>query len=157
MVKKSSNPNALETVGAYPIFRGQKGAKWDIVKHLKKLQSWESVWAAAAAQNDIFWHHCRFSGRVGLLPHGGVFVDAEIKNHEEDIMSESKRELVIQMEPLAVSTTEAAKLLGISRPQVYTLLHREDFPSLRVGGRVLISTEGLRKWVERESQKDKSV
>ena len=72
-------------------------------------------------------------------------------------MSESKRELVIQMGPLAVSTTEAAKLLGISRPQVYTLLHREDFPSLRVGGRVLISTEGLRKWVERESQKDKSV
>lgn len=72
---------------------------------------------------------------------------------KEEIMNEEKKELIVQIEPIAVSAADAAKLLGISRTQIYTLLHREDFPSLRVGGRVLISTDGLRKWVEKEAEK----
>lgn len=44
---------------------------------------------------------------------------------------------------LAIGTTEAARLLGISRPTLYQLLNRADFPSFRVGGRVLISVAGL--------------
>ena len=53
----------------------------------------------------------------------------------------------ITCEPLTVSVTEAAKLLGISKPTVYTLIRREDFPSLKVGNRTLISYEGLKAWV----------
>lgn len=48
---------------------------------------------------------------------------------------------------LVYSVAEAAEALGISRPTLYALLHREDFPSFRVGGRVLVSVEGLRLWV----------
>lgn len=48
---------------------------------------------------------------------------------------------------LTYSIAETAQVLGISRPQVYTLIHREDFPSFRVGSRVLISSEGLKQWV----------
>ena len=44
--------------------------------------------------------------------------------------------------PLAVSAAEAARLLGISRPTLYQLLNREDFPSFRVGNRVLVSVAG---------------
>ena len=46
-----------------------------------------------------------------------------------------------------LSVTEAAEALGISRPTLYTLLHRSDFPSFRIGNRVLISMDGLHRWV----------
>lgn len=50
-------------------------------------------------------------------------------------------------EKLAYSVVEVAQVLGISRPKVYYLLHRDDFPAFKIGGRVLVSVEGLRKWV----------
>ena len=50
-------------------------------------------------------------------------------------------------DPLAVSTTEAARLLGVSRPTIYNLIHQEGFPAFHVGARTLISVEGLRQWV----------
>lgn len=51
------------------------------------------------------------------------------------------------MEKLAYSVSETAQILGVSRPKVYDLLHRSDFPSFRIGGRVLVSADGLRHWV----------
>jgi len=53
---------------------------------------------------------------------------------------------------LAVGTTEAARLLGISRPTLYKLLNRADFPSFRVGSRVLISVSGLEAWIDRQTK-----
>lgn len=61
---------------------------------------------------------------------------------------------MVQLEPLAVSTSEAARLLNISRPTLYTLLNREDFPSFRVGGRVLISVSGLQDWINQQTVKE---
>lgn len=58
---------------------------------------------------------------------------------------------VLQIEPLAVSAGEAAKLLNISRPTLYALLNREDFPSFRIGNRVLVSVSGLKDWVSRQT------
>ena len=58
------------------------------------------------------------------------------------------------MEPLAVSAAEAARLLGVSRPTVYQYLKREDFPSFKLGGRTLVSVEGLREWVRRQTEVD---
>ncbi len=59
-----------------------------------------------------------------------------------------------KLEPLAVSTTEAARLLGVSRPTLYQLLNRDDFPSFRVGSRVLISVSGLQAWIDRQTVKE---
>lgn len=56
-----------------------------------------------------------------------------------------------KMEPLAVGTTEAARLLGVSRPTLYQLLNQEGFPSFRVGGRVLISVAGLQSWINQQA------
>lgn len=58
---------------------------------------------------------------------------------------------VLQLEPLVVSAGEAAKLLNVSRPTLYTLLNRDDFPSFRVGNRVLVSVSGLKEWVDRQT------
>lgn len=48
---------------------------------------------------------------------------------------------------LTLSVTETAAALGVSRPTVYTLLHKRGFPAFKVGGRTLVSAEGLREWV----------
>ena len=52
---------------------------------------------------------------------------------------------------LVYNADEAAQVLDISRPLLYQLINKEDFPSFRVGGRVLISVEGLRQWVLRQA------
>lgn len=58
----------------------------------------------------------------------------------------------LNLEPLAISAAEAARILDISRPTVYTLMQREDFPSFKVGNRTLISVEGLRAWVRKQAE-----
>lgn len=54
-------------------------------------------------------------------------------------MSESK---------LTYSVAETARVLGVSRPTVYRLIDRPDFPSVRVGSRVLIPCGLLEVWLE---------
>lgn len=56
-----------------------------------------------------------------------------------------------QLEPMAVSTSEAARLLGVSKPKLYQLMCREDFPSFKLDGRTLVSVDGLREWVRNQS------
>ena len=56
-------------------------------------------------------------------------------------------------EKLALSVTEAATLLGVSRPTVYELIKREDFPSFRIGTRRVISRAGLERWVDEQARK----
>ena len=57
-----------------------------------------------------------------------------------------------KLEPLAVSAGGAARLLGVSRPTVYQLMGREDFPSFKVGTRTLVSVEGLREWIRKQAE-----
>ena len=61
--------------------------------------------------------------------------------------------MATQLEPMAVSAVEAARLLGVSKPKVYELMGREDFPAFKLGGRTLISVEGLRAWVKAHAEK----
>lgn len=62
------------------------------------------------------------------------------------------KENEICMEPLCVNAGEAARLLGVSKPKVYELMAQEDFPAFRCGGRRLISTEGLKEWVRKQTK-----
>lgn len=54
--------------------------------------------------------------------------------------------------PLAVSAGKAAEMLGVSKPKVYELMRRGDFPSFKLGARTLISVEGLREWVLQQAK-----
>ncbi len=60
-------------------------------------------------------------------------------------------------ERLALNVTEAAACLGVSRPTMYELLRRDDFPSFRIGTRQLISRDGLAEWVKRQAAKRTEV
>lgn len=54
-------------------------------------------------------------------------------------------------DPIAISASEAATLLGVSKPTIYTLMRRTDFPSFKIGARSLISLDGLRLWVNAQA------
>lgn len=53
---------------------------------------------------------------------------------------------------ITVSVTEAAALLGVSRPTVYKLIHRGDFPVVRVGSRTLIHRRKLEEWAAAQTE-----
>ena len=54
-------------------------------------------------------------------------------------------------EKLVYSVTEAAQALGVSRRTMYEVIHQEGFPTLKVGGRRLISRELLAEWVKAQA------
>lgn len=49
---------------------------------------------------------------------------------------------------LTLTVPEMGKLLGVSRPTAYDLANRADFPTLKVGRRLLIPRAALQKWIE---------
>ena len=62
-----------------------------------------------------------------------------------------------QLEPVAISLQEAAKLLGVSKPTIYKYAGRSDFPSFKLGSRVLVSVDGLREWVRKQAEVNESA
>ena len=49
--------------------------------------------------------------------------------------------------PLFLSAKLVAQTLGISRSSAYELMHDKSFPALRIGSRIIVPKEDLRKWV----------
>ena len=49
--------------------------------------------------------------------------------------------------PLLLNVKQLADLLGVSDSSVYELIQEDDFPSLRIGKRIVIPKEELRKWI----------
>ena len=58
-------------------------------------------------------------------------------------------------EKIALSVTEAAQLLNLSRPTIYKLIHSDGFPVMRVGTRTLIHREKLEEWAARRAEESK--
>lgn len=61
-------------------------------------------------------------------------------------------ELEGDLKPLAVTVSQMAKMLAISKPTAYQLVRRSDFPSFAVGNKLLVSMAGLEKWVQEQAQ-----
>ena len=53
------------------------------------------------------------------------------------------------MPELNYSLTEAAKAMGISRNELYRVVHREDFPGYKIGDRWIIPKAALAEWNEK--------
>ena len=56
------------------------------------------------------------------------------------------------MDKLAYSLTETAQVLGVSRPTVYALIKQPGFPVFQIGGRKLVSVDGLRDWIRSQTE-----
>ena len=50
--------------------------------------------------------------------------------------------------PLFLNANTVAKTLGVSSASGYELLHEKDFPSLRIGNRIVVPKERFIRWVD---------
>lgn len=57
------------------------------------------------------------------------------------------------MGKLTLSVPEAAKVVGVSNAKMYQLVRTEGFPTVHLGGRILVSAKGLERWIEEQAQK----
>lgn len=53
--------------------------------------------------------------------------------------------------PLFLSAKLVAQTLGVSISSAYELMAEKDFPSVRIGSRIVVPKDEFRKWVERQS------
>lgn len=49
--------------------------------------------------------------------------------------------------PLLLNVKQLTDLLGVSESSVYELIQEDDFPSLRIGKRIVVPKEELRGWI----------
>ena len=63
------------------------------------------------------------------------------------IVLEKRREIMnAQIDPIAVSMTEAARLMSVSRPTIYAWSKTEGFPIIKINGCSRVLVDGLREW-----------
>lgn len=55
--------------------------------------------------------------------------------------------------PMFINADLLAELFGVSRASAYELMRKRNFPSFRIGKRILVSRENLIAWVESRSEK----
>ena len=53
--------------------------------------------------------------------------------------------------PLFLNAQTVAKVLGVSPSSGYELLREKDFPSLRIGNRIMVPKDEFIRWVERRT------
>ena len=56
------------------------------------------------------------------------------------------------LEPISVTMTEAARLLGVSRPTVYALAKIDGFPVVKLGSCTRVLVDDLKVWVREQEQ-----
>ena len=61
------------------------------------------------------------------------------------------RPLEAPLNKMLMSVNETAEALSLSKTTVYNLIHRDDFPSVRIGGRTLINVKKLQEWLDNQS------
>ncbi|MCI9625377.1 MAG: helix-turn-helix domain-containing protein [Clostridia bacterium] len=55
--------------------------------------------------------------------------------------------------PIMLNVEMVKDVLGISLTSAYELIHEKDFPSMKVGNRIIVPKDKFRKWVEKRSNK----
>ena len=53
--------------------------------------------------------------------------------------------------PLFLNAATVAKVLGITPSSSYELMHKRDFPALRIGNRVVVPKEAFIRWVDQHT------
>ena len=52
--------------------------------------------------------------------------------------------------PLMLSVPDVAKVLGISRAGAYDLAHSKEFPSMKIGSRIIVPKDKFLLWIEKQ-------
>ena len=55
--------------------------------------------------------------------------------------------------PITMNAKHVEEILGISRAQSYETMHQEDFPTFRIGKRMLVRRDAFKEWYEKQGNK----
>ena len=58
-----------------------------------------------------------------------------------------KKVLDLQQMPMMLDVKDLTAILGLSRAGVYQLMHRKDFPTLKIGKRMLVPKDSFGEWI----------
>lgn len=53
--------------------------------------------------------------------------------------------------PLMLNAETLKNVLGMSLTSAYELMHEKDFPSIKIGGRIIVPKDKFREWIDRKS------
>lgn len=53
---------------------------------------------------------------------------------------------------ITFNASDIAQLLGISRSAAYELMHREDFPTITIGKRMVVLQNQFYEWINQQSK-----
>lgn len=77
-----------------------------------------------------------------------------LKGNQASTTFENGTEITHSPSPITNRATltvdELKETLGISRTEAYALVKQDDFPSFRIGKKILISRQGLYQWISRQ-------
>ena len=59
---------------------------------------------------------------------------------------------MFMVDKITFNASDIAQLLGISRSAAYELMHREDFPTITIGKRMVVLQKQFYDWVNQQSQ-----
>lgn len=54
--------------------------------------------------------------------------------------------------PLVLNADQLAAFLNISRANAYVLLHRYDFPTIRIGKRMMVQKDKMLAWLDKQTE-----
>lgn len=55
--------------------------------------------------------------------------------------------------PLFLNAELIGKVLGVSSTTAYELMHSEDFPSMRIGSRLIVPKEKFIEWANKQAER----
>lgn len=53
--------------------------------------------------------------------------------------------------PLMLNAETKKNVLGISLTSAYELMHEKDFPSIKIGNRLIVPKDKFREWIDKKS------
>ena len=53
--------------------------------------------------------------------------------------------------PLMLNAETIKNVLGISLSSAYELMHKKDFPSIKIGNRLIVPKDKFREWIDKKS------
>ena len=118
------------------------------------LLSWQNVhydtviFCAAENNKKGIWfftldtHQNRYRVRNSSVPY---------KIQEVTVLKESTYKTYDDL-PLFLNAAMVAQVLGVSPASSYELMHEKDFPTLRVGSRMVVPKEKFIEWVEQHTK-----
>lgn len=111
-------------------------------------------WKVKLPGGHVFELESDEPGRFLLEQGHTAFALEELRPPEALPVVNTTRERV---QRLTLSVAETAEELGISTKTAYNLVHRADFPTVRIGGRIRVSREGLTAWVRANEQNRREI